>query len=154
MATSFIGYQAKGFWCSDTDLESWLAFAVLELDTYRPLQGWLQEVYQAWSFYSKVGITGAIDLELDQFICSEERKTWLLAFIHQVENQLNQLGDTIPCGLLNPLLPPGTYWVEDPPTVWLTIVGRRIQQLVEGNMLTDESSPLDYLQLSAKRRLE
>jgi hypothetical protein len=145
MATSYIGYQANGFWCQDSVLEGWLAFAVLELEGRTLSAPWMHEVQQEWTFYAQAGVIGAIDLTLDYFLATAERKTWMVALMQAVQKRFVQLGDTVSVALLNPLLPKGTYWVEDPPTSLFLAVGERLVQLLEGRLLTNESSPLDYL---------
>lgn len=145
MATSFIEYRSKGFWCDDAVLEAWLSFAVLELRSRIREDAWEQALSSEWAFYTKAGIVGAIDLQLDHFLASDEQERRLFALIDAVESRLTQLGDRLPLDLLNPLMPPRTRWVEAPPTEWFTIVGSRMQALIQGNLLTDAGSPLDYL---------
>lgn len=144
MATSFVRYQTKGFWSRDSLLEGWLCFAVLELRRHDQLQPWQSELYEHWSFYLEAGIMGGIDLELDHFLCSAERKTVILALVATVHEQLVALGDTVPVELLNPLLPPDNCWANEPRTEWFTAVGMRLRALIEGKLLTDAASPYNY----------
>jgi hypothetical protein len=145
MATSFVEYRSKGFWCDDAVLEAWLSFAVLELRSRIREDAWGQALSSEWAFYAQAGMMGAIDLRLDHFLSSDEKETRLLALIDAVERRLTQLGERLPLELLNPLMPPGTWWREAPPTEWFTVVGSRMRGLIQGTLLTDASSPLDYL---------
>jgi hypothetical protein len=145
MATSYIGYQANGFWCSDAVLETWLSFAVRELAAQRPLEPWLQEVQHEWAFYAQAGLSGAIDLTLDRWLATADRSRRLIVLIQTVKTRFLALGETVPIALLNPLMPKGTQWVEAPPAAYFTTLSERLTELLEGTLLTDEASPLDDL---------
>jgi hypothetical protein len=145
MATSFVQYQTKGFWSRDSLLEGWLCFAVLELRSRKELQLWESELHDQWAFYLEAEIMGGIDLMLDHFLTTAERKAWTLELVATVHYQLSALGDTVPVTLLNPLLPPGNRWANPPRTEWLTAVGSRLQALIEGKLLTNAASPYNYI---------
>jgi hypothetical protein len=145
MATSYIGYQVNGFWCSDAVLEAWLSFAVSELAAQRPIESWLQEVQHEWAFYAQAGLSGAIDLTLDRWLVTADRNRRLVALIQAVKTRFLALGETIPITLLNPLMPKGTQWVEAPAAAYFITLSERLTDLLEGKLLTDEASPLDYL---------
>jgi hypothetical protein len=145
MASSYIGYQANGFWCSDVVLEAWLSIAVRELAAQPLVEPWLQEVKQEWTFYAQAGLSGAIDLTLDRWLVTADRRRRLLTLILAVKRRFLALGETIPVALLNPLMPKGTQWVEAPPAAYFITLSERLTALLEGQLLTDETSPLDYL---------
>jgi hypothetical protein len=145
MATSYINYQANGFWCSDAVLEAWLSIAVSELAAQRPLEPWLQEVQHEWAFYAQAGLSGAIDLTFDRWLVTADRNRRLVALIQAVKMRFLALGKTIPITLLNPLMPKGTQWVEDPAATYFITLSERLTDLLEGKLLTEETSSLDYL---------
>jgi hypothetical protein len=149
MATSYISYQANGFWCSDAVLEVWLSFAVRELAAQRSLEPWLQEIQHEWAFYAQAGLSEAIDLTLDRWLVTAARNRCLLGLIQAVKTRLLSLGETLPVSLLNPLMPKGTQWVEAPPADYFITLSERLTKLLEGKLLTDEASPLNYLEAAS-----
>jgi len=148
MATSFVAFRQFGFWCNDSVLETWLSYFLEVLDRQENLPGWLQQLHQGWEAQATVGVVGCIDLSLDEVVTDESRVATLLKLAAQTNYLLAAHGEFIPAEVLNQrqYQPDGITWTAAVATAMFLKVGQLFSRLLEGNLRTTASSPLDYLE--------
>ena len=119
MGTSFVEYKGRGFWSWDGYLEHAL-FLLAETVGPCPEESWLNEVRDHWREQASGVFTAWIHPNLDEFVTGENRQKLILRLIAKVLSRK----DVTP---------------EAAKTIGL------IRLLILGEIMTDASSPLDYM---------
>jgi hypothetical protein len=119
MSTSFVKYRGRGFWSWDGYLEPLLALLADEIGP-SPEQAWLNELRDHWRTQASGVFSAWIHPMLDEFVTSEERLETVIALIQAVTSKQNIPQEVKETGLL-------------------------MESLLQGEITTDESSPLDYM---------
>jgi hypothetical protein len=120
MGSSFIKYRDYGFWSFDRFIER-LADEVAEAIAKPTVEDWRTELAAHWKRQATGNFGGWVHLNLDEFVTGEERREQLRKVVQTVVDQH----------------PPG----DDP----IRQTGVLLLQLLDGNLMTDASSPLDYM---------
>ena len=119
MGTSFIKYKGFGFWSRDSFIESWLTTLIVEM---RKLQGddlktWQHALIEEWRIQIIID-GGCMSLRLDEFLIDGAREGLMLFLAKRALNFSDPLGRE---------------------------TGELFIKLLEGQLETNESSPIDYL---------
>jgi hypothetical protein len=148
MATSFVGFNNKGFWCEDAYLEVWLLFLIEELKYQTIYHNYdlLSYVINDWYTYATLGFVGCIDLDLDNIIKSNDE---LELFLH-VANRVNKellLDEKVSADEMQIIGKEirGVQWIEAPGSVSIVKVGVYFVKLLESKLVKDVYSSLEYL---------
>lgn len=120
MGSSFIKYRGYGFWSFDRFIER-LAGEVAEAISKPTIEDWRTELAAHWKLQAAGNFRGWVHLNLDEFLTAEERREELRRVVQAVVDQH----------------PPG----DDP----IRQTGALLLQLIDGELTTDASSPLDYM---------
>lgn len=151
MASSYVEFQTKGFWCADAYLEVWLFNAVAEMDKLPNRSSWIDEIRGEWYMMATSGMTGCINLFLDTVITNDERKEHLQRIALAVNRFFAGYGESIPLDIVNKVFTEGDGFSEGdgfispPETANFIKVGKLFIELINGRLSTTASSPLDYL---------
>jgi hypothetical protein len=93
MASSFVRFGDHGFWVSDWVLEYWLHFLANEVDKVSQAPLWLQEAGQHWRIQSARICVGCVDVGLDEYATTPERKAALVAIGREAQRTLQSLDE-------------------------------------------------------------
>jgi hypothetical protein len=120
MGNSFVKFHNHGFWSSDRYIEK-LAGDVAEVIENMPTkEQWLADLAAHWKLQSPGVFNGCVDLNLDEFLSPEERRSLIRELVRSTTDK-HPASDTFhQTGLLQ-------------------------LQLLDGLLTTDASSPLDYM---------
>lgn len=145
MATSFIDFKNKGFWCMDSYLEVWLNFFAQIIEKMDTIPEWLLETKNDWLIQASSGFTGCIELQLDSIITTCVRKDLIEQIIIKTNLSLLEHGDYITKEDLNSLrLHKGLIWLDSVKTSNFTKVGKLLIELINENLdttVSDEINP-------------
>lgn len=75
--------EGRGFWVSDSLLETWLLAVAREIDFMDEPPDWLLEARQHWYLQATIGCMGCISPNIDDFITSASRKQQVLRLSEQ-----------------------------------------------------------------------
>ena len=140
MATSFIDFKNRGFWCEDSYLEVWLNYFSQIIETMDSIPEWLLETKNEWIIQASSGFTGCIELQLDSIITTSERKDLIEQIIIKTNLSLLEHGDYITKEDLNSLrLHIGLIWLDSEKTSNFTKVGKLLIELINENLDTTVS---------------
>jgi hypothetical protein len=120
MGSSFIKYRDCGFWSVDRFIER-LACEVAEAIAKPMIEDWRAELAAHWKLQATGNFDGWVHLNLDEFLTGEERREQLRKVVQTVVGQHPRRDDPI------------------------RQTGVLLLQLLDGNLTTDASSPLDYM---------
>jgi hypothetical protein len=120
MGSSFIEYRGYGFWSFDRFIER-LAGEVAEAMAKPTTVDWQADLAAHWKLQATGNFAGWVHLNLDEFVTGEERRAQLRSVVQTVVDQH----------------PPG----DDP----IRQTGVLLLQLLDGKLMTDAASPLDYM---------
>jgi hypothetical protein len=119
MSTSYVEFRGKGFWSWDGYLED-----VLQLLALHPVAtdspAWLTNARQHWLEQASGIFRGWIHPELDEILYAEERRLAFVAVVQAISLRTDLT-----------------------PEAQATL--RLLERLVQGEITTDASSPLDYM---------
>lgn len=118
MGKSFIEYKEFGFWSRDNFVESWLTTLLAEMQKLRMLEPWQISLLDDWRFQATID-GGWISLRLDEYLIDASREEFMLSLAKRALNSSMPLGRE---------------------------TGELFIKLLEGRLLTNVSSPIDYLQ--------
>ncbi|HSY90796.1 MAG TPA: hypothetical protein VK812_05455 [Candidatus Binatus sp.] len=121
MGSSFIEYRDYGFWSFDRFIECLAREVAEDIVKREKLEDWEVKLVAHWRLQASGGFMGCVHLKLDEFLTEEERRQQLRKVVQTVVDQH----------------PPG----DDP----IRQTGVLLLQLLDGNLMTDASSPLDYM---------
>jgi len=117
MGTSFIEYKQSGFWSHDCYIESWITTLLEEMKKAATLLAWQEQMIDHWRVQVTID-AGCMSLELNKFLTDSLREQFVLEVAQQA-------------------------------LVFSQPVGRKTGELfiklLEGQLHTDASSPIDYL---------
>ncbi len=119
MSSSYVEYRGHGFWSFDPYLEHLLAL-LAEAGQKIPNQAWLAEACSHWRAQSSGSFAGWIHPMLDEYVTSDERRSILGSIL---ETAISGSGVT----------------TEVKKTAEL------LRLLIEEQLETDQTSPLDYM---------
>jgi hypothetical protein len=149
MATSFVEYSSKGFWCDDAYLEVWAYLFVKEVEAcnWQTNSDLEKRILTDWYLAATAGFMGCIDLRLDDIIESDNDKAFLLSVAGNLQDKLLKLTTVLPPYLMAAIENEikGVKWMQPPLAKSIAKVGLLFQQLLNGNLDTKVNSPLDYL---------
>ena|ERR1051325_340005 len=120
MGTSYTEFKEYGFWSRDYFLEQWLGQLAAECKTQIPLPSWLVATCEHWELRAKGIFGGWVHAGLDEFLTDEERVSLIISISEKVKNRF-------------------------PREHHLNRTGNLFVRLLEGELRTDASSPLDYM---------
>ena|SRR6478752_2095103 len=116
MGTSFIEYKQFGFWSRDNFIESWLTTLLAEMQSAPMLEKWQKSLIDDWLIQGTTG--SGWFLGLDKYLIDAQRKDSLLSLAKRALKFSDPLGRE---------------------------TGELFIKLLEGQLETNESSPIDYL---------
>jgi hypothetical protein len=119
MSNSFVEYRGRGSWSWDGYLEHVLALLADRIGI-SPKEEWLEHLRDHWRVQSSGTFNGWIHPKLDEFVTSDERRDASLALVKGIISQSD-------------LTPEAKQ------------TARLLEALLRGRMITDASSPLDYM---------
>jgi hypothetical protein len=96
MGSSFVGYRDKGFWVSDTWLQVWLHFIVIEIDSRVDQSTWLLNLRDSWYQWATIDCVGCMGIGLDEIAPDEEKMQLLLHLSEGALKRLAAYGESIP----------------------------------------------------------
>ncbi|MBS0027188.1 hypothetical protein ACTJJ0_11665 [Chitinophaga sp. 22321] len=144
MASSFIDFKSKGFWIKDNILNLTLGFLyskMLECD----LPPWAIDFRNLIKENAAGHFYGFVDLQLDDFLTSDERRLFFIILLDKTTQDLNKAGPGLHSTELykrvNDCLDLKGIIIE---VDRLTKVIYYLNKLVKGEILTTESDPIDY----------
>jgi hypothetical protein len=119
MGTSFIKYKGFGFWSRDSFIESWLTTLIVEMRKLQDddLKTWQHALIEEWRIQIIID-GGCMSLRLDEFLIDGSREGFMLSLAKRALNFSDPLGRE---------------------------TGELFIKLLEGQLETNESSPIDYL---------
>jgi hypothetical protein len=120
MGTSFTEYHGYGFWSRDSFWEKLAGEVVRAIKNQPSSEEWLIELASHWDLQSRVGFNGWVHLKLDEFLTTDTRTQTIRALVQQVSDGHSS-------------------------TDAIHKTARLVLQLIDGQLKTDASSPLDYM---------
>lgn len=120
MGSSFTEYRGRGFWSYDGFLERMAVDVASMIEGLPESEAWLKDLASHWRIQASGNFSGWSHLELDNFISSEERRLTVRGLIQRLierRHAQDQIGRT----------------------------GVLLLRLLDGELETDASSPLDYM---------
>ena len=120
MGSSFTDFKGYGFWSRDQFIEGWLGQLAAECRKQTSLEPWLVTACEHWELQATGIFGGWVHAKLDEFLTDEERVSLIILISERVKN--NFLTDQV-----------------------LNKTGDLFIRLLKGEILTDASSPLDYM---------
>ncbi|MGA9669310.1 MAG: hypothetical protein WBQ94_08885, partial [Terracidiphilus sp.] len=120
MSSSFIRYRGYGFWSDDRFAESLADEVALSISARHEGESWLAELGAHWKLQASGPFRGWMDLLLDDFLTTDERRKELCRIVREVANQ---------------------HAIEDP----IHETGALLGRLLDGEISWTASSPLDYM---------
>lgn len=158
MATSFVEYREKGFWCDGAYLKLWLYLLIKEAESEANIfQNALPaQLIEQWRFMATIMSGSAIELSVDELLANKHDKRLLIKIIGKLHQKLLSYGYRIPAQLIidaNRDIK-GSIWEEAPLTNSIAKVGVLFQRLLRYKLATNASSPLYYLEFNHWNSLE
>lgn len=120
MGSSFINFRAHGFWSSDDHIEDLAREVATVICADEAKEEWLSELASHWQLQSSGAFSGWVHLRLDEFLASEERRKKLRVLVQSVTDRYQADHVVHRTGFL-------------------------MLRLLDGELTTDASSPLDYM---------
>jgi hypothetical protein len=117
MGTSYIKYKGHGFWSRDSFIESWLYTLIAELEKLPRPEPWQKPLIDHWRVQATID-GGVIWVGLDDFLTDESKLESVLSAAKRSLHSAEPLGRE---------------------------TGELFIKLLEGQLKTDASSPIDYL---------
>jgi hypothetical protein len=117
MGTSYVEFRKHGFWSRDSFLSGWLTTLIGEVRPAVPKAPWLQPLISHWEIQTEID-GGCMALDLDSFLQDDEKRDCILS---AGASALMRTPD------------------ESKRT------GQLFLALLRGEVMTDASSPIDYL---------
>ena len=117
MGTSYIDYKGFGFWSRDSFIESWLTTLIAEMEKVQAREPSQQALMEHWHIQAQID-GGWICVGLDDFLTDKSREQFILSLAKQALPLTKPLGSQ---------------------------TGELFIKLLEGQLRTNESSPIDYL---------
>jgi hypothetical protein len=117
MGTSYVEYKGYGFWSRDSYIESWLMTLISAIDKLPSLEPWQQDLMEHWRIQATID-GGYMSVGLDDFLTDDSKREFLIALSQQSLPLSKALGRR---------------------------TGELFIKLLEGQLRTDASSPIDYL---------
>jgi len=118
MGSSFIQYRGFGFWSYDPFIERFAGELATAIEKQNHIEDWEKGLVEHWKFQA-TGISGFVHLQIDEFIMEERR----IGFMKIVQEVID------------------SHPSEDP----IHQTGLFLLRLLDGQLKTDASSPLDYM---------
>ncbi|MGW5195168.1 hypothetical protein ACWEOO_38355 [Kribbella sp. NPDC004138] len=93
MGTSKVDFRGQSFWTRDTAVSVVLALLVAELDPVTPSEPELDALLDRWALSAAVGVTGAVDVALDNYVTNDHIIELIRAAILPIRDRLG--GDAL-----------------------------------------------------------
>jgi hypothetical protein len=119
MSTSFVEYRGHGFWTWDGYLEHVLALLADRMGE-APSEEWLMELRNHWRNQASGAFRGWIHPKLDEFLATDKQRETVLIMLDETISQ-----------------PDLTREARE--------TAKLLERLLRGQIMTDASSPLDYM---------
>ena len=136
MASSFVKFKGKGFWSRDGNLEDWLLCLVDTVDSVPAADTWLNAAREHWRAQATAGMTGCIDVKLDEVIQGDDGRQ--AALLEIAETALRRLEAGQFSLTTNPS---GFARVDESVRDYVLGVADLWVKLLKGELETDVSSP-------------
>ena len=120
MSTSFIEYRGFGFWSNDSFTELLIGETASAIVAQTDPAPWLGELAAHWTLQASGPFRAWMHLELDDFLNSEERRIKLRDIVQDVADKHPKSDPIHQTGIL-------------------------LLRLLDGQIIWDASSPLDYM---------
>jgi hypothetical protein len=120
VGSSFTEFKGYGFWSRDQFIEEWLRHLAAECRKQIPLEPWLVAACEHWELQATGIFSGWVHGNLDEFLTDAERVSLIMSVSERVKNNF-------------------------PLDHVLNKTGDLFVRLLKGELLTDASSPLDYM---------
>lgn len=146
MGSTTVDFRGLGYEASDSTVEVWLHFLVLEIDRLPQVSPWLREVRDEWQLQSMAGFGFGVMPGLDRFVTTEEERETILSLSERALESLGQKGTVISKGDLNALAlgGEGSSYPADVSTEAFLRVGRYFIKLLQGTLTLEESDARLY----------
>lgn len=119
MGTSFVKYKGHGFWSWDGYLEHLFTLLAERIEGSEP-EEWLRQACDHWRRQSSGDFGGWIHPDLDDYVTTKERRLSMVNHVQLLSRRIDL-----------------TREVRETMTMLIALLNEEIQ--------TDESSPLDYM---------
>jgi hypothetical protein len=120
VGSSFTEFRDYGFWSRDQFIEAWLRALAAECRKLEASEPWLAEACEHWELQATGIFSGWVHAMLDEFLTDADRVSLITSISERVKNNY----------------PPGHS---------LNKTGDLFIRLLKGELLTKDSSPLDYM---------
>lgn len=145
MGSTTVDFRGAGYEASDSIIEVWLHFLVVEIDEEPQVSPWLQEVRDDWQILSIAGFNFGVMPDLDRFVTTEEQRETILRLSERALEALGQQGPVISKEALNALELGGDgFFTADVPTELFLRVGRYFVKLLQGTLTPEENNARMY----------
>src|SRR5262245_27460524 len=118
MSTSFVSYRGHGFWSFDPYLEDFLALLAEAVKGTR--EEWLAEAREHWLTQATGDFASWIHPKFDEYIKNDERREVVLSILTTIISRRDIAAEAKQTAVL-------------------------FRSLLKGELMTNESSPLDYM---------
>ncbi len=120
MGSSFINFRGRGFWSRDDYIEDLAREVAAAVSADESKEEWLSQLAAHWQLQSSGAFSGWVHLRLDEFLVPEEKRKKLYSVVQSV--------------------------MERHPSEHATHrTAALLMRLLDGELTTDASSPLDYM---------
>ena len=119
MGSSFIKYRDRGFWSHDAFIELFLARLAEEMASLPPAD-WVRAAADHWRSQASGVFAGWVHPQFDDHLAGEDRRAAILGLVAAIR-------------------------VRPDAALELTQTCDLVERLLKGELLTDASSPLDYM---------
>jgi hypothetical protein len=120
VGSSFTKFNGYGFWSRDQFIEDWLRQLADECRKQPSLEPWLLAACEHWDLQATGIFNGWVHAKLDEFLTDADRVSLIILISERVKNNF-------------------------PTNHVLNQTGELFIRLLKGELLTDESSSLDYM---------
>jgi hypothetical protein len=120
VGSSFTRFREYGFWSRDQFIEEWLRHLAAEGRKQTPLAPWLVTACEHWELQATGIFSGWVQANLDELLTDADRVSLIISISERVRNKFPQ--DHV-----------------------VNKTGDLFIRLLKGDLLTDASSPLDYM---------
>jgi hypothetical protein len=117
VGTSFVEYKGFGFWSRDNFLEAWLNTLLDEMQKLPTREEWQESLMEHWRSQRSID-GGCMSIGLDEFLTDIAKRDFVLSVSRKVLEHSSSLGRR---------------------------TGELFIDLLEGELTTTASSPIDYL---------
>jgi hypothetical protein len=117
MGTSYIEYKGYGFWSRDSFIESWLLTLLAGMQKLPSLEQWQKALMDHWRIQASID-GGCIGVGLDDFLTDKQKEQFVISLAKQALPFSRPLGRQ---------------------------TGELFIKLLEGQLRTNVSSPIEYL---------